>query len=171
MHIEKKIFDNIFKTIMNVTGKTKDNKKARMDLSLYCRRKDLELKSHPNGKKFKTNANCTLAVEQIKCVCQWLEDLRMCNGYSSNLASCVDVNKGRVLGMKSHDCHVLMKCLLPMTFSLLPTHVINPIIEVSHFCKDLCFTTLKEDALTRMEQKISIILCKLEKIFPLNFFF
>jgi len=94
----------------------------------------------------------------------------MPDGFSSNLARCADVNKGRVLGMKSHDCHVFMECLLPIAFSSLPTHVRNPIIEVSHFFKDLCSTTLKEDELTRMEQNIPIILCKLEIIFPPTFF-
>ena len=130
----------------------------------------MELKSHLNGKMLKPKANYTLATEEIKHVCQWLKDLRMPDGYSSNLARCVDVNKGRVLGMKSHDYHVFMECLLPIAFSSLPTHVLNPIIEVSHFFKDLCSTTLKQDDLTRMEQNIPIILCKLERIFPPTFF-
>ena len=103
----------------------------------------MELKSHPNGKMLKPKENYTLATKEIKHVCQWLKDLRMPDGYSSNLAKCAYVNKGRVLGMKIHDCHVFMECLHPITFSSLPTHVLNPIIEVSHFFKDLCSTTLK----------------------------
>jgi len=35
MHIEKNFFENIFNTVMNVMGKTKDNEKARRDLGLY----------------------------------------------------------------------------------------------------------------------------------------
>ena len=38
---------------MNVRSKTKDNEKARMDIGLYCRQKDLELKSEANGKLLK----------------------------------------------------------------------------------------------------------------------
>ena len=49
MRIEKNFFGNIFNTMMNFIGKTKNNEKARMDLALYCRRKDLELKSRANG--------------------------------------------------------------------------------------------------------------------------
>ena len=41
MHIEKNFLDNIFNTMMNVSCKTKDNDKARRDIGLYCRRKDL----------------------------------------------------------------------------------------------------------------------------------
>jgi len=44
MQINKNFFDYIFNTVMNVNGKTKDNEKARMDLTLYCRQKELELK-------------------------------------------------------------------------------------------------------------------------------
>jgi len=47
---------------------------------------------------FKPKANYTLATEEIKHVCQWLKDVRMFDGYSSNLARCADVNKGKVLG-------------------------------------------------------------------------
>jgi len=51
------------------------------------------------------------------------------------LARCADVEKGRIHGMKSHDCHVFMECLLPIAFSTLPTHVLNTLIEISHFFK------------------------------------
>jgi len=72
--------------------------------------------------------------------------------------------------MKSHDGHVFMECLLPIAFSSLSPHVLNPLIEISHFFKDLYSTTLMEDDLSRMEQNISFILCKLERISPLGFF-
>ena len=68
MHIEKNLFDNIFSIVMNVSGKTKDYDKARMDLALYCRRKDLELKSGANGKLLKPKANYTLTPDQTKFV-------------------------------------------------------------------------------------------------------
>ncbi|XP_029128330.1 uncharacterized protein LOC114916203 [Cajanus cajan] len=170
MHIEKNFFDNIFNTVMNVSDKTKDNEKARKDLALYCRRKDLELKPQNNGKMLKPKANYTLTVEQAKLVYQWIKELRMPDGYSSNLARCVDVDKRKMIGMKSHDCHVFMECLLPIAFSSLPVHVLNPLIEVSNFFKDLCSTTLREDDLSKMEKNIPIILCKLERIFPPGFF-
>ncbi|XP_059292245.1 uncharacterized protein LOC132045694 [Lycium ferocissimum] len=43
MHIEKNYFDNLFNTVMDVKGKTKDNPKARLDLQEYCMRKELWL--------------------------------------------------------------------------------------------------------------------------------
>jgi len=43
MHIEKNMFENIFNTVMDVKGKTNDNIKARLDIALYCNRKNMEL--------------------------------------------------------------------------------------------------------------------------------
>jgi hypothetical protein len=43
MHIEKNVFKNIFNTVMDVKGKIKDNIKARLDVALFCNRKNMEL--------------------------------------------------------------------------------------------------------------------------------
>jgi len=124
-----------------------------------------------NGKLLKPKANYTLTAGQTKFVCQWIKELRMSNGYSSNLMRCANVDKEIMHGMKNHYCHVFMECLLPIAFSSLLPHVLNPLIEISHFFKDLCSTTLMEDDLSRMEQNTSFILCKLERKFPPGFFY
>ncbi|GAU31957.1 hypothetical protein TSUD_288910 [Trifolium subterraneum] len=166
MHIEKNFCDNILHPVMDVIGKTKDNEKARCDLSLYCKRPKMELKLLPNDKYLKPKAIYSLTSDEAKSVCQWLKELRMPDGYSSNLARCSDVNTGRLRGMKSHDSHVLMERLLPISFCSLPNHVLNPLTEVSQFFKDLCASTLRMDELFKMDQNIPIILCKLEQIPP-----
>jgi len=155
---------------MKVSGKTKDNDKARRDKALYCWRRDLELQSHTNGKLLNPKANYTLTKDEAKIVCRLIKELRMPDGYSSNLARYADTEKGSIDGMKSHDCHVFMETLLPIAFSSLPMHVLNPLIEISHFFKDLCSTILKGDTIRRLEENIPLILCKLERIFPLGFF-
>ena len=170
MHIEKNFCDNIVHTVMNVSGKTKDNEKARMDLPQHCKRPDMELKILPNGKYLKPKAVYSLTSNEAKSICQWLKELRMPYGYSSNLSRCADVNTGRLRGMKSHDSHVLMERLLPIAFSSLPNHVINPLIEISQFFRDLCASTLRKDELIKMDRNIPIILCKLEQVFPPGFF-
>ena len=97
MHIEKNFFENIVNIVMNVMGKTKDNEKARRDLGLYCKRKDLELKVQDNGKILKPKANYTLTPDEAKSVCQWIKELKMPDGYSSNLARFANVEKGRIM--------------------------------------------------------------------------
>ena len=129
------------------------------------------LNSRANGKLLKPKANYTLTVDQTKLVYQWIKELWMLDGYSSNLARWANVDKGTMHEMKSHDCHVFVECLLLIAFSSLLPHVLNPLIEISHFFKDLCFTTLIEDDLSRMEWNIPFILCKLERILPPSFFY
>jgi hypothetical protein len=43
MHIEKNVFKNIFNSVMDVKGKTKDNIKARLDITLLCNHQNMEL--------------------------------------------------------------------------------------------------------------------------------
>jgi hypothetical protein len=43
MHIEKNVFENIFNTVTDVKGKTKDNIKARLDIALFYNRQNIEL--------------------------------------------------------------------------------------------------------------------------------
>ena len=48
IHIEKNFFENIMNTLLNVPGKTKDNKKSRKDLPDICSRSELHIKSNGN---------------------------------------------------------------------------------------------------------------------------
>ncbi|KAI0511103.1 hypothetical protein KFK09_011725 [Dendrobium nobile] len=94
----------------------------------------------------------------------------MPDGYGSNISRCVDMKSARLFGLKSHDCHIIMEVLLPSIVCMLPEYISNPLIELSIFFKDLCSSKLSEDALQRYEDNVPIILYKLEKIFPPNFF-
>ncbi|XP_052117681.1 uncharacterized protein LOC110281750 [Arachis duranensis] len=164
MHIENDVFDNIFNTIMDIKEKTKDNAKARMDLSLYCKRKNLELPNQSGGKIIKPKANYTFTLQQKRAICEWVKELRMPDGYGSNLGRCVDMKEGKLYGMKSHDCHIFMERLLPIAFCSLPEQIWKPITELSQFFRNLCSTSLREDVLNKLEENIPIVLCKLEPL-------
>jgi hypothetical protein len=43
MHIKNNVLGNIFNMVMDVKGKTNDNIKTRMDISLFCHHKNIEL--------------------------------------------------------------------------------------------------------------------------------
>jgi len=55
----------------------------------------------------------------------------MSGSYASNLARCANIDKGSMHGIKSHDCHVFMECLLPITFRSLPEFMWNVIAKIS----------------------------------------
>jgi hypothetical protein len=115
-------------------------------------------------------AKYTLTKFDAKLVCQWVKELKMPDGYASNIARCSDVKKGTMYGMKSHDCHIFMQNLLPIAFRSMPNEVWKPWTEISQFFKDLCCHSFKMSDLDRMEQSIPLIICKLERIFLPIFF-
>jgi hypothetical protein len=43
MHIKNNVFENIFNTVMDMKGKTKDNMKAQMDMPLFYHCKNMKL--------------------------------------------------------------------------------------------------------------------------------
>ncbi|XP_057990582.1 uncharacterized protein LOC131172963 [Hevea brasiliensis] len=82
MHIEKNVFENIFNTVMNVEGKTKDNAKSREDLKEFCHRPELE-RDMATGKYPKA---CYTLDKQSKAVlCEWLKNLIFPDCYVSNM--------------------------------------------------------------------------------------
>ncbi|KAL0348005.1 UNVERIFIED_CONTAM: hypothetical protein Sangu_1028300 [Sesamum angustifolium] len=106
MHIEKNVFDNIFNTVMDIKGKTKDNMKARRNLKIICNHPELELDERtPN---VMPEAIYTLPNEHKWRVCGWIRGLKFPDGYESNLTRCVDMTKLQMHGMKSNDCNVFM---------------------------------------------------------------
>ena len=121
MHIEKKNFDNIFNTVMNVKGKTKDNAKYREDLKEFFHRPELHRDENVN--KY-PKACYTLDKDGKEQLCKWIKKLKFPDGYVSNLGRCVDLGGNKLYGMKSHDCHIFMQRLIPIAFrELLPVNV------------------------------------------------
>lgn len=76
-----------------------------------------------------------------------------------------------MIGLKSHDCHIIMQQLLPLAIrNTLPESVIKVLLELSAFFRHLCSKTGTIELFERLSDKIVIILCELEKIFPPAFF-
>ena len=169
MHIENNVFDNLFHTVVDIKGKTKDNVQARVDLKKYCSRKSHELVER-QGKMMKPIAKYTFNLDKRRVICNWIKDLKLLDGDASDLARCVDVTEGKLFRMKSHDCHVFMERFLPIAFASLPDDVFNPMAELSEFFRQMCSTTLMIDQLELLEKNIGVTLCKLEKVFPPGFF-
>jgi hypothetical protein len=154
-----------------VTGKTKDNPVARLDLAELCNRNDLELIRNENGSTAKPKASFCLDRNEKKLVCEWLRDLKFPDGYADNWARSVNLNTLKISGLKSHDCHIFIQRLLPVAFrDFLPTDVWEPLVELSNFFRDICSSELDPLHLQELESKIVVTLCKLEKIFPPGFF-
>ena len=59
---------------------------------------------------------------------------------------------------------------MPIAFRALPDDVLEPLVELSEYFKNICSTVLQVDKLQEMQCNIRIILCKLERVFPPGFF-
>ena len=170
MHIEKNICDSVLGTMMNVKEKTKDGPKARKDLQLL----DIKHWLHPvnvGGAIQYPEAPFTLSSDNKKRLCKFLKDLRLPDGFCSNIGGCVNLDEKKITGLKSHDCHILLEYLIPLaTRGLLPDHVYDAIVNLSRFFRLLCSKELITADLEQLYLDIITTLCKLEMIFPPSLF-
>jgi len=113
MHVEKNVCDSLIGTLLNIKGKTKDGLKFRQDLVEMGIREQL----HPISQGYRTYpplACHTMSTNEKRSFCHCLRILKVPQGYSSNIRSLVSVKDLKLVGLKSHDCHVLMQQLLPV---------------------------------------------------------
>ena len=112
MHVEKNVCDNLLGTILNIDGKLKDTNNARLDLANLnvCP----ELHMVKNGNKWiKLAAKFTWSVADQQRFCSFIKNVRFPNTFATNLRKSITNNDRKIIGLKSHDCHVLMQWLLP----------------------------------------------------------
>lgn len=75
-----------------------------------------------------------------------LQNVRVMDGYASNISQCVRLKDHTISRLKSHDSHVLMQQLLPIALrQLLPDKVVRPLVEMSAFFRGICSTKLTQD--------------------------
>jgi hypothetical protein len=112
MHQERNMGESIISTCMGFPGKIKDNKKARQDLVELCNCPSLELKV--NGGK--PRASFYFKPQHRKEVMRCMKGLKFHNGYAAGLRQSINMVIGKLIGLKSHDYHIIMERLLPVMF-------------------------------------------------------
>lgn len=88
MHIEKNVCESIVGTLLNMKGKTKDNLKSRKDLKDMRIQKNLHLDDDWGICKARS---FTFSKQEKDLFCKRTLDLRLPDGYSSNIANCVSL--------------------------------------------------------------------------------
>jgi hypothetical protein len=131
MHIEKNICESILGTLLGIEGKNKDTEKARLDMQYLGIRRD----RHPvldNSKYTLPPALFSLQKEDKKLLCKFLHDVRLPDGYASNIRRCVDEDRVMLSGLKTHDYHVIFQKILPLVLRhILPQEVVIPLIDLA----------------------------------------
>ncbi|XP_057740110.1 uncharacterized protein LOC130957259 [Arachis stenosperma] len=166
MHIEKNVCDNVVFTILNDSSKSKDNLKARRDLQCMGIRPELW---PGEGGKY-PSVIFAMSNSQRDIFLKTLQNMIFPDGYSSNIARCVDLRQHKLSGLKSHDCHILMEQLLPILVKFsLPSPVSNVIANLSSFFRELCWA-INRMQLAELQNHVVQTLCQMEMIFPPSFF-
>jgi hypothetical protein len=135
----------------------------------------LRPKLHPftvaNGKTYMPAAYHTMSRKDKENFLKVLRNVRVPDGYASNISWCVRLKDRTISRLKSHDSHVLMQQLLPITLGQsLPDKAVRPLVEMSAFFRGICSTKLTQDEMDRLQGDICITLCKLKQVFPPGFF-
>ncbi|CAN1180949.1 hypothetical protein LINPERHAP2_LOCUS35056 [Linum perenne] len=171
MHIEKNVCDNILWTLLNVTGRSKDSVKSRLDMQLLRIRDELHPRRHESGKLYVPPSCFSLSAKEKHILCKVLKDIKVPDGYAANISRCVNLKDRKISALKSHDSHILMQQILPVAIRrLLPKQVGKPIIQLCSFFKELCSKAGRVESLNKLESQIALTLCHLERIFPPSFF-
>ena len=93
MHSEKNINEALFGTIMDISDKTKDNVKARVDQAILCDRPKLDMRPPRSGKAWKMpRADLVLTRPQRRKVLEWFQTLMFPDGYAANLRRGVNLS-------------------------------------------------------------------------------
>ena len=171
MHIEKNVCDNIYGTLLNLDGKSKDNLQARQDLKDMNIREELHPEQKSAGKFYLPPASFTMSKSEKQLFCKVHKDINVPDGYCGNISKCVNCVEGKIHGLKTHDCHVLLHQFMPIALrGILPDDVTAVLFELSSYFRGICSKVLDVEELDRLEERIKVTLCRMEMIFPPGFF-
>ncbi|GJR89338.1 putative transposase-associated domain-containing protein [Tanacetum coccineum] len=113
MHVEKNVAESIVGTLLHVPGKTKDGLNARLDLAELGVKPEL-FAMQDEDKTTLPPAGYTLTNAEKDIFCETLHNIKVPEGYCSNFSSLVNLKDRKLIGLKSHDYHMLMQEFLPI---------------------------------------------------------
>ena len=108
MHVEKSVCDNLIGTLLNINRKTKDGLNARLDfieMNIRGELAPIEMSKHT----YFPPACYTMPKDEKISFCQCLKGVKVPQGHSSNVKSLVSMQDLKLIGLKSHGCHILMQ--------------------------------------------------------------
>ncbi|GJV37353.1 uncharacterized protein Tco_1409830 [Tanacetum coccineum] len=140
MHIVKNVTESLTGTLFNIKGKTKDTWKSRQDLMDRGLKKSLHLQRR--GESVVIPMACYhLTKDEKHKISNLLMSLKFPDGLASNISR----------GSLTKEVRLV-------------------IYELSEFIRIICSWTMHLNILEKLEEKIIVILCKLERMFPPSFF-
>jgi hypothetical protein len=171
MHKEHNIAESIISMCFDVIDFLKDNVNARKDLATLCNHTSLEPKRNAKENlKRPLNLYCLKPVER-KEILRWLKKLKFLYRDASNIKRAVNVSTGKLNGLKSHDYHIIIERLMPIMFcGYFNADLWKICTELSYFYRHICAKQVSKAMMQKLEKKIAVLICKMEKIFSPEWF-
>ncbi|GJW55736.1 hypothetical protein Tco_0099821 [Tanacetum coccineum] len=157
--------------LLNIPGKTKDGVNARKDMVEMGIRDELAPQL-TNGTKMYLLAACyTLSKAEKTIFCECLHGVKVPSGYYANIRKLVSMKDLKLLGMKAHDCHVIMTQMIPIAIRGVPLpRVRHTITKLCLFFNMIHSKVIDPEKLDEWHWDIILTLCQLEMYFPPSFF-
>ncbi|GJW04260.1 transposon protein, CACTA, En/Spm sub-class [Tanacetum coccineum] len=163
MHIEKNVSESLIGLLLNIKGKTKDGINARKDM-VEMRIKDELAPQEVGNKRTYLRAACySLSKAEKNKICQCLHYIKVPSGYFANIKKLVSMKDLKLIGMKSHDCRVLIMQMIPIAIrGILPPQVHHKITKLCLFFNMIHSKVIDPEKLDEWQRDIILTLCQLE---------
>jgi hypothetical protein len=107
----------------------------------------------------------------MKQVMRWMKGLKFPDGYVASLRRFVNVMTWKLTGLKSNNYHIIMERLVHvMIRGYLDDALWMVLEELNYFYRQLCTKEIMIEMMQKLKKEIPVLLCKIEKKFPLGFF-
>ncbi|KAK9268355.1 hypothetical protein L1049_000104 [Liquidambar formosana] len=134
-------------------------------------RNELHPQERGNNVNYLPPAPHMLSKTEKRIFCKRLANLKLPDGYSSNISNCISLEECKIVGLKSHDCHVLLHQLLSVALrGLLPKGPRNAIFRLCAFYNEVCQRVIDRNRLEQHEEDVIETMCMFERFFPPSFF-
>src|SRR5438128_12420787 len=99
-------------------------------------------------------------------MCKCLRGARVPIGYSSNIKNLVSMKDLKIVGMKSHDCHVMMVQMLPIAIrGVKPDYRKLAVTRLCHFFNRITQKVIDPTKLVALQVEIAETLSMLDMLF------
>ena len=134
-------------------------------------RPELHPQEREDGKVYLPPASYNLTTKGKKAICKCLRGVRVPIGYSSNINNLVSMKDLKLVGIKSHDCHVMIMRMLPIAIrGVNPDYIKLIVTRLCHFFNIIAQKVIDPTKLATLQVEIAETLSMLEMVFPCSLF-
>ncbi|KAL4556637.1 hypothetical protein LXL04_034791 [Taraxacum kok-saghyz] len=171
MHIEKNVSESLIRLLLNNPKRPKDELHVRQDMVKMGIRPELAPIMEEGRRTYLPPACYTMSKDEKTKFCECLHGIKVPSGYSANIKKLVSMKDLKLIGMKSHDFHVLITHMIPIAIrGILPDHVRHTITKLCLFFNMIHSKVINPEDLDSWQRDIIMTLCQLEMYFPPSFF-